>query len=395
VRAFCGAFDLIHDTIRTNSRALCSNSVVFASATLRSVSPFNVQQNMISPEVSICIPTYNGREHLKECIDSVRVQTFGDFEVLICDDQSSDGSLDYARELAKGDTRFRFVANPRRFGLVGNWNNCVKQARGEWIKFVFQDDIIAPTCVEKLLRACKTTGKPFSFCGRDFIFDDAVSEELRNWFAGHWERLHSDYDTCPVIDPDQAALKAIREPMHNQVGEPTVTLINRSVFRQLGKFDEALVQLCDAEFWTRVMINRGAVFLPENLATFRIHAKATTALNHSKRVYRTAVLDPMVIRYRFAFGRHFKAMRNPQLTGKTVLSLRGECASVVAYAWKQAERPIETAGLFSGNSIAEWRSVTSHHLGLQILAVFGRIFHFYRAMRTRIGRRVGRLINAY
>ncbi len=99
-----------------------------------------------APRVSICIPTYNGKGHLKECLDSVRSQSFQDFEVVICDDQSSDGTLDFARELAQGDERFRFIPNPQRFGLVGNWNNCIALSRGDWIKFVFQDDIIAPTC---------------------------------------------------------------------------------------------------------------------------------------------------------------------------------------------------------------------------------------------------------
>ena len=77
------------------------------------------------PAISICIPTYNGKQYLPECINSIIAQTFGDFEVLICDDQSSDGTLDYARELAKGDKRFRFIANPRseerRVGKECTW----------------------------------------------------------------------------------------------------------------------------------------------------------------------------------------------------------------------------------------------------------------------------------
>jgi glycosyltransferase involved in cell wall biosynthesis len=50
--------------------------------------------------VSICIPAYNARKHLKECINSVRAQTFQNFDVVTCDGQSSDGTPDFARELA-------------------------------------------------------------------------------------------------------------------------------------------------------------------------------------------------------------------------------------------------------------------------------------------------------
>lgn len=340
------------------------------------------------PKVSVCIPTYNGRDHLKECLDSIRAQTFTDFEVVICDDESSDGTLAYARELAQGDVRFRFIANPRRFGLVGNWNNCIKQARGEWIKFVFQDDLIAPTCVEKLFSACEQAGKTFSFCAREFIFDDGVSAELRNWFSGHKQRLQSDYQSSPVIDAQTAARTAVREPTHNLVGEPTVALINRSVLRELGNFDEALIHICDAEFWSRVMVNQGAVFVPESLAAFRIHAKATTALNLGKRAYRMGVLDPLVIRYRFAFDRHFKPVRDPQLTGKSIRSLRMECASTAAHAWKQARLSVESKDRSSFNAFTEWKSVTSHCPGLQVVAQCGRVINFYRRVKMGISRRI-------
>lgn len=98
---------------------------------------------MTSPRISICVPNINGRAYLAECVSSIRSQTLADYEVLICDDQSSDGTIDEVRRLADGDLPFRIISNPKRFGLVGNWNNCVEQARGEWIKFVFQDDVIA------------------------------------------------------------------------------------------------------------------------------------------------------------------------------------------------------------------------------------------------------------
>lgn len=341
-----------------------------------------------SPLVSVCVPTYKGREHLKECLDSVRAQTFQNFEAVICDDQSSDGTLDFARELAQGDERFRFIPNPHRFGPVGNMNNCIAVSRGEWIKFVCQDDIIAPSCVEKLLQACEQTGKPFGFCARDFIFEDATSEELRNWFAGHKQKLQSDYQSNPVIEPQNAARIAVREPMHNPVGEPTVTLINRSVFRELGNFDEALIQLCDAEFWNRVMINQGAAYVPESLAAFRIHAKATTALNHGTRAYRMMVLDSMVIRYRIAFDGRFKPVRNPLLTGKSIFSLRMESASIAAHAWRQAKKNIEPDGLSSVNSITEWKSVMSHCAGLQALAYLGGVINFSRRVKSGIARLV-------
>lgn len=335
------------------------------------------------PAVSICIPTYNGKQYLSECINSIIAQTFGDFEVLICDDQSSDGTLDYARELAKGDKRFRFISNPRRFGLVGNWNNCVQQARGEWIKFVFQDDVISPSCLEMLLAACRREGKLFGFCERDFIFEDGTSETQRQWLAKHQQKLRSDYKAGVVISEEQAARLAAKEPSHNPVGEPTVTLINRKVFQELGGFDESLIQLCDAEFWFRVMINYGAVFVPQSLALFRIHSEATTAKNVAQREFRTMVLDPLVLKYQFAFGRHFEPARNPQITGKSIAAFREECSLNAAAAWSQVRN-----GNHSGSFFEEWEKITSCYPGLQTAARRGRVLALWQRLKGGIRRRL-------
>jgi glycosyltransferase involved in cell wall biosynthesis len=308
--------------------------------------------------------------------------------VVICDDCSSDGTLDFARQLAEGDERFRFISNPRRFGLVGNWNSCVNEARGEWIKFVFQDDTIAPSCLEKLLASCVRTGIPFGFCERDFIFDDSVPEARQDWFNRHKQRIHSDYHSSAVISPEQAIRIAANEPTHNLVGEPTVTLIKRSLFSEIGGFDEALIQLCDTEFWCRVMMNYGAAFVPESLAAFRVHAQSATTLNLQERAFRCQVLDSLVIRYRIAFGSQFKPMRNSEATGRCNLSLRMDCASYAAEAWRQATRTSNAAtGNSSGRMLAEWNAVKSRCAGLQILVWPGLAIKLGRKVKTTINRK--------
>lgn len=319
---------------------------------------------MNAPSVSICIPTYNGSKHLGACITCIREQTFADVEVVVCDDESSDGTLGLARQLAQGDQRFRFIENPQRFGLVANWNNCVRQARGEWIKFVFQDDLIKPDCLEKLLTACRKNGKRFGFCDREFVFEDGTPRNLRNWFLQHRQRLQADYDSGPAITPEQAIRLVAHEPSHNLVGEPTVSLIHHSLFRELGGFNEALIQLCDAEFWCRVITNHGAAFVPESLAAFRVHKSATTALNHGSRRFRADTLDPLVLRYLFAFGSHFKALRDPRLTGKTRSVLRNECAVAAGAAWRRARQGDESHR-------KDWQIVRSYFPGLQLLAFLG------------------------
>lgn len=335
-----------------------------------------------APMVSVCVPTYNGKEHLAECIRSVRSQSFTDFEVVICDDQSSDGTLEFAQVLAEEDERFRFIKNPARLGLTHNWNNCVLQARGEWIKFVFQDDTIAPSCIQALLSAALRYAKPFAFCQREFICEEGFDSF---WFMRHRERLFSDYSASPVVLPGKAIRIAAREPSHNLAGEPTSTLIHRSVFREIGGFDDLLIQLGDAEFWCRAMIRYGAVFVPESLASFRLHAKAATSLNREERAFRYKILDELVILYRFAFGAKFKPMRDSRASGRTGLSFLLGCAAAAASAWHQAGRMRNTS---SGRSLAEWRAVKARCTGLQALAWLGVVIIALRRVKAKIKRRV-------
>ena len=337
-----------------------------------------------NPSVSICIPTYNGAEFLGECIASVLTQTYVDFEVLICDDRSSDGTLELAQKLAEGDGRFRFVANPTRLGLVDNWNNCVNHARGTWIKFVFQDDLIASNCVEKLLAACQQHGKPFAFCERDFIFSEGTPAHLQDWLTENRQKLRSHWQPTLSISPEQAILVASKDTAYNIVGEPTATLIKRSIFEELGDFDSALVQLCDSELWFSVLVNHGAAYVPESLATFRIHGGATTALNLGQRAFRKEILDRAVILYRSAFGWQYKPFRALNGNWKSNLSLRKECAAWAAYAWREAKKQSSASSQGQFSALAEWHSVISCHPGLLLVTWLGRFNYFLGKLKRTL-----------
>ena len=89
---------------------------------------------MNSPLVSICIPTYNGEKYLKECLDSCIDQTFKNYEIIICDDCSSDGTIKIIEEYSEKFPQLKLFINDKNLGLVGNWNQCIHYSNGEWIK---------------------------------------------------------------------------------------------------------------------------------------------------------------------------------------------------------------------------------------------------------------------
>ena len=91
--------------------------------------------------VSIIVPVYNAEEHLRRCVDSILVQTFSDFELLLIDDGSKDGSAAICDEYTIKDSRVR-VFHKENGGGSSARNLGLDNAQGEWIAFVDSDDFI-------------------------------------------------------------------------------------------------------------------------------------------------------------------------------------------------------------------------------------------------------------
>ncbi len=115
------------------------------------------------PRVSVIIPVYNVEEYLDICMKTVVQQTFPDFEVLLINDGSTDGSAEKCRYWAALDPRIRFTDKPNE-GVAASRNLGVQMARGEYIAFVDPDDWLDETYLEKLLQPLELTGADFSEC---------------------------------------------------------------------------------------------------------------------------------------------------------------------------------------------------------------------------------------
>ncbi len=89
-------------------------------------------------KVSICIPTYNCKEHLQRLMDSLFKQDFNDYEVIISDDSTNNEIEDYIGGI--DDKRIIYTHNAERLGHIFNWNKVIDDAHGEYIKIMFADD---------------------------------------------------------------------------------------------------------------------------------------------------------------------------------------------------------------------------------------------------------------
>ena len=113
---------------------------------------------MTPPLVSVLIPTYKYARYLAETIESVLEQDYPNFEVLVSDDCSGDGSAEIILRYAARDPRIRAQIHGSNLGMVENWNWCLREARGEYVKFLFGDDKLAsPQALSKLARLLESS----------------------------------------------------------------------------------------------------------------------------------------------------------------------------------------------------------------------------------------------
>lgn len=103
-----------------------------------------------SPRLTIGLPVYNGEKYLSQSLDALLGQTYEDFELVISDNASTDGTADICRRYARQDSRIRYHRQPVNIGLSPNHNFVVDEARGELFKWASDDDLYA----RDLLRLC-------------------------------------------------------------------------------------------------------------------------------------------------------------------------------------------------------------------------------------------------
>jgi glycosyltransferase involved in cell wall biosynthesis len=109
----------------------------------------------MKPLVSILIPVYN-REHLVgESINSAINQTYKNIEIIIVDNQSTDGTWEVLQNYAKKDERIRIFRNTENIGPVRNWEKCIAHAKGKYSKILFSDDLISENYIEEGLMLFK------------------------------------------------------------------------------------------------------------------------------------------------------------------------------------------------------------------------------------------------
>lgn len=131
--------------------------------------------NTSNPTVSVIMPVYNAERFLRQAVLSVRNQGFSNWELLMVEDKSNDGSAALARALAAEDNRIRLLCNEHNLGVSETRNRGIREARGEWIALLDSDDLWMPDKLERQLELAYKTNADLIYCSYSLIDENGVS----------------------------------------------------------------------------------------------------------------------------------------------------------------------------------------------------------------------------
>lgn len=276
-----------------------------------------------SPKISLGMPIYNGATFLRETLDSLLQQTYGDFELIISDNASTDDTQDICRQYAQMDSRIRYERLNENAGAIANFNRLPKLATGEYYKWAAADDVCMPTFLASTLQAIESNSE-VAWAHSDFgkidqhgnilTVEDAACEGLAHSSQANQPRMHHAsphrhqrfqgvlLGTTWCADVYGLIRKSILDkarPMPTCYGAEKV-LLGELALR--GKYEQ----------------------VPETLFYQRVHSRASGAM--TTRAEQEAYMSPRAKRHR--------------LSGTRLVLLKGHIGSIRHVSMRLSERAL-------------------------------------------------------
>ncbi len=215
------------------------------------------------PLVSVLLTSYNRERYIAESIESVLAQTLSDFELVICDDQSSDGTVGIINDYARRDPRIRVSINSGNLGDYANRRHVAALARGRYLKYHDSDDVMYRHCLQAMVEPLEAEPRAaFALSGS------------RSWPGG----------PCPMLLTPRLAYE--REFLGAGLFQqgPASALFRAGVFRELGGFP-AIDYAGDYLFWLRACQTANVLLVPGDLFYYRVHSGQELAKGASIAAY--------------------------------------------------------------------------------------------------------------
>lgn len=200
------------------------------------------------PAVSVIVPVYNSASTLERCLESLLAQSFTDFEIILVDDGSTDGSADICAGYSRHDSRIKVISQPNR-GVSAARNLGLDNASGEYVAFCDSDDMVRPSWLSSMMAAAGKAG--LVVCGYNIYRND----------TGEWEQKtlgHTEIFTDDDVLLETLLSCSLLQFVWNK-------LFNMKIIRESGlRFEESFTVFEDEYFVLGYIMNIGKVIcIPE------------------------------------------------------------------------------------------------------------------------------------
>jgi len=221
--------------------------------------------------ISICIPAYKRVSFLKRLLDSIELQTYRRFEIVITDDSPGDEVSDLCRSHSLSEF-IRYFKNEKQLGTPENWNESIRRASGDWIKLMHDDDwFLEPKALEIFVtHVLQNPAEKFFYSGYTNVLLDKDSTRGTNvLLSREWQkRLEQDPNTLLSS---------------NRIGPPSVVL-HKKIPGIL--YDSSLKWLVDVDFYIRFLQQTNPVLIAENLIAVGLGEEQVT-----RQVFRNPLVE--------------------------------------------------------------------------------------------------------
>jgi glycosyltransferase involved in cell wall biosynthesis len=241
------------------------------------------------PLVSVLTPVYNGEAYLADCVESILAQTYSNFEYIIVNNCSKDGTLEIAEKYAASDSRIRVVTNKDFVGVIDNHNNAfnLMSPEAKYCKVVSGDDYIFPTCIDKMVELAEANPSV------GLVGSYQLSGTVVKWIGFRYptQVMSGREVSCRFLKERQSFIQG--QPVHG-FGSPTSLLYRADLVRRTRAFYPNPSPHSDTSACLQSLLSSDFGFVYEILCYERTHEETQTSASLKINRYLSASLDDLI-----------------------------------------------------------------------------------------------------
>ena len=235
-------------------------------------------------KISIIVISYNSEKTIIDTLESIKNQSYLNYEVIISDDCSTDKTIEVTKKWCKNNSinNYKILESNINEGVTKNINKALKEIKGEWIKLIAADDILLPNCLidnlnfvnkNKNIKICFSKVKTFG--KQEIILPIESKIKLYNF----------------SIETQYKELK-----WNNYIVAPT-SFINKKLFEKYGFFDERIPMLEDIPYWSKLLSKKEKIYFLDKVT---VHYRIAESLsNHQEKIEHIATYQSKKLYYRY------------------------------------------------------------------------------------------------